>query len=113
MNSEETTELNEEDLQLLKAITQIPGFEGIDATEKGMDELENRFKELEDTFKEIDVDPSILDKVALKTKVHDLSREVTVIFQAKDDETFKLLTRLAPFVELLPVLAKLDALPPH
>ena len=113
MNSEETTELNEEDLQLLNAIKCIPGFENIDATEKGMDELDNKFKELEDTFKELEVDPSVLDKITLKSKVHDLNREVTVTFQAKDDETFKLLTRLAPFVELLPVLAKMDMLPPH
>ena len=108
--NDETCELSEEELLLLDEIKKVPGFEDIEPTEEGLEKLDNRFQGLEDNLRELLDQSDFLDKVRIKTKVHDLTREVTLTFQAKDDETFKVMQYLAPFVELVPIMAKADAL---
>lgn len=103
MNKEE---LCEEDIKLIEAINQIPGFD-VEATEEGLETFDQQLADVEESLR--DLEPA-LDSIKIKTKVHDLTREVVVTFQTNDDATFKLLQTIAPYVELVPVLIRAENL---
>jgi len=103
--------LTEKEIQLINQIKRISGFEDIEATDEGYAKFDAKLNEMEKSFDNVAVNLEMLDKVTMTTKIHDLNREVTVTFKTQDEDTFKLLVQLAPFVELLPILAKLDMLP--
>jgi len=103
--------MTEKEIQLLNQIKCIPGFEDVEASDEGYEKLDAKLDEIASTCDDLAIDSTMLEKVTMKAKINDLNREVTLTFQTQDDATFKVLAHLAPIVELLPLLAKLDMLP--